>query len=111
MIAKHVSILISDDNCFLERGDDYRGTLNITESSTRCKRWNDTKYHQSTKKYPELHGGHNYCRNPGKTRERPWCFVSGIGKDNGKDIVQYCSIPRCGMKILLAVINVFLHLS
>ena len=85
-------VFIIDDNCFLERGDDYRGTLNMTESSTKCKRWNDTKYHILTKRYPELHGGHNYCRNPGRTMERPWCFVNY----NGKDIAQYCSIPRCG---------------
>lgn len=96
------SVVDEDDNCFLERGDDYRGTLNITESSTKCKRWNDTKYQILTKKYPELHGGHNYCRNPGRTMDRPWCFVSY----NGKDIAQYCSIPRCAIPKNVEVVSI-----
>ena len=83
---------ILDDNCFLHRGDDYRGTLNITESSTKCKKWNETMYYRHTNKYPELRGGHNYCRNPGQARERPWCLVN----ENGMDVAQYCNIPRCG---------------
>eukprot|EP00795_Rhopilema_esculentum_P004757 gene4757-21059_t len=96
------AVVDEDDNCFLDQGDDYRGILNVTESSSPCKRWSETKYHMTTKKYPELHGGHNYCRNPGRTMERPWCIVDY----NGKDIAQFCSVPRCALPKSVEVVSI-----
>eukprot|EP00794_Sanderia_malayensis_P007685 gene7685-8522_t len=104
-VPQHIqwsSVVDEDDNCFLDRGDDYRGMLNISESHFRCKRWDDTKFSFLSKKYPELHGGHNFCRNPGRTKDRPWCYVDY----NGKDIAQFCSIPKCALPKKVEVVSI-----
>ena len=49
----------------------------------------------STTEYPELVGGHNYCRNPSVFQnsdidEEPWCF----SKQN-PDFPEPCGIPKC----------------
>ena len=60
------------------KGEDYRGRLDYTKSGAMCQPWNT--------KYPHYHnytlygnndslGRHNWCRNPGGEKERPWCFI------------------------------------
>lgn len=42
--------------------------------------------------YPELAGGHSYCRNPGGKESQPWCYVAV----NNKMPKEFCIIPKCG---------------
>jgi len=76
------------------KGRDYRGTLDYTENGVMCQPWN--------KQYPHKHdyklynqkdglGKHNFCRNPGGDRERPWCFTT-LGPGFNK--WEYCDIKK-----------------
>lgn len=78
------------------RGRDYRGKLDYTESGVFCQPWN--------KEYPNKHnynlnnprdglGKHNYCRNPGGTKDKPWCFTTLEKK--GRRSWEYCDLRYC----------------
>lgn len=76
--------------CYDGNGEDYRGTVSRSASGFECQRWS----HQVLLKmsdFPELMGGHNYCRNPGGSDSQPWCFTS-----NDKVLKEICGIPKCG---------------
>ena len=77
------------------KGEDYRGRLDYTKSGAMCQPWNT--------KYPHYHnytlygnndglGRHNWCRNPGGEKERPWCFTL-LGP--GHPVWEYCDLNYC----------------
>merc|ERR1719253_95335 len=35
-------------------------------------------------------GNHNYCRNPGGKKEKPWCYTVDPAKD-----WEFCEVPKC----------------
>uniref|UniRef100_A0A5S6QWG1 Receptor protein-tyrosine kinase n=1 Tax=Trichuris muris TaxID=70415 RepID=A0A5S6QWG1_TRIMR len=78
------------DPCYVGSGKTYRGTASISESGGRCGRWSQFSRlfpHYRSVNHPEL-TGHNYCRNPGGQKPRPWCFT-----ENGRE--EYCRLNRC----------------
>ena len=75
------------DNCFFDRGQYYRGIRNVTTKNNACLYWRYTKEGN----FGEL-SSHNFCRNPGAKRDRPWCYVNG-GYD--RKFIEYCDIPSC----------------
>ncbi|KAK7495062.1 hypothetical protein BaRGS_00013702 [Batillaria attramentaria] len=79
--------------CYNGTGTKYMGRVSRTKSGQRCQQWNsDTPHVHSFKssKFPELAGGHNYCRNPGNTMSGPWCFTTNENVQK-----ELCSIPQC----------------
>lgn len=79
--------------CYKDKGEDFRANVSVTEKGLNCQHWNVTKPHHhllSPKEYPELEGGHNFCRNPGGKREKPWCFTTDADTQ-----FDYCAIPSC----------------
>uniref|UniRef100_A0A5F9CES8 Tissue-type plasminogen activator n=1 Tax=Oryctolagus cuniculus TaxID=9986 RepID=A0A5F9CES8_RABIT len=83
-------------NCYLGKGQAYRGTHSLTTSGASCLPWNSMllvgeKYtaRQSNAEALGL-GKHNYCRNPDGD-SKPWCHVL----KNRKLVIEYCDVPQC----------------
>ena len=95
--------LIKPHNCYALSGSDYRGTFSTTVTDNPCLPWN-RKSTIETSNYPELLGGHNYCRNPNLDQNpgmtEPWCYSS---QDPSK--IEICGIPKCNN------INLYLYIA
>ncbi|KAL8575332.1 hypothetical protein ACOMHN_003166 [Nucella lapillus] len=82
--------------CYNGTGRQYMGRVSRTKSGLQCQAWNsDTPHAHSYKssKFPELAGGHNYCRNPGDSMSGPWCFTASERVQK-----ELCDIPTCVTK-------------
>ena len=86
--------------CYTDKGENFRANVSVTEKGLVCQRWNSSDPHHhiiSTEDYPELAGGHNFCRNPGGKKKKPWCFTTDADTK-----FDFCDIPSCGK---LAVVS------
>ncbi|KAM4787455.1 plasminogen-like isoform 3-T3 [Cyanocitta cristata] len=78
--------------CLSGRGEDYRGTISVTESGNTCQHWNSQSPHRHARtpeNYPCQSLDENYCRNP-DGEKRPWCYTT-----NTTARWEYCNIPSC----------------
>uniref|UniRef100_A0A7E4ZSX5 Neurotrypsin n=1 Tax=Panagrellus redivivus TaxID=6233 RepID=A0A7E4ZSX5_PANRE len=67
----------------------YEGKVAKTKNGLPCLQWNNPGIGQSVTLFPEQKlWNHNYCRNPGGTRDMPWCLV-------GAGTFQECAIGLC----------------
>ena len=75
-----------------DKGELYDGKVNITKSSKTCQAWDDVTphFHPLTSLYRPYLEGHNYCRNPERRGEQPWCYTT-----DPDTRWEYCSIPVC----------------
>ncbi|KER32217.1 hypothetical protein T265_01652 [Opisthorchis viverrini] len=98
-----------DVGCYEDRGEDYGGYQDRTVGGLPCKNWNihaktssnsfRFRLHQNAthstviSAFDERLKKFNYCRNPGGTSSRPWCYtIAQSGSQNEKN---YCDIPSC----------------
>ncbi|XP_048365500.1 hepatocyte growth factor activator [Sphaerodactylus townsendi] len=91
--------IVPGQQCYLEKGANYRGVTKKTTSGGHCLPWN------SDLLYQELHsdivensvhlglGPHSYCRNPDDD-VKPWCYTI---KDNTVSW-DYCNVTLCGRR-------------
>lgn len=100
------AVMVSDDECYWEKGDGYLGRVNVADNGMPCVEWSK-QLHVRLSDYPELAGTHSYCRNPGGVKEQPWCIV----EKDGKTDKQLCDIPKCAHKIWIYIVIVFLLIT
>ena len=82
----------------------YVGSVNVTKSKRNCLNWmslNTTK--SQTYKTMDGIGNHNFCRNPGRAKEREFCYYS-------PSRTELCAVRSCG-KYSLLNLRSFLCLS
>jgi len=84
--------------CFVGKGETYRGFRNTTRSGQKCQNWNSNWPHKphsccTPTRDPSLQS--NYCRNPDDEAE-PWCYTMDRDKR-----FEYCGIPKCSSKDIL----------
>lgn len=85
-------LFLTDEKCFVGNGESYRGTQSRTVSGRICEPWSQNQLYIRTADFPELIGGHNYCRNPGAQENQPWCFVATERSVSREECaVQVCS--------------------
>ncbi|XP_068109019.1 hepatocyte growth factor-like protein isoform X2 [Hyperolius riggenbachi] len=78
--------------CLNCNGEDYRGSLDRTESGKECQRWDLQSPHPhpyNPERYPDKHLDDNYCRNPDSS-ERPWCYTTDPAAQR-----EYCNVAKC----------------
>uniref|UniRef100_A0A6I8N516 Macrophage stimulating 1 n=1 Tax=Ornithorhynchus anatinus TaxID=9258 RepID=A0A6I8N516_ORNAN len=78
--------------CLSCNGEDYRGSVDRTESGRECQRWDLQRPHKhpyDPNTYPDKNLDDNYCRNPDGS-ERPWCYTTD--REHPR---EFCHIPRC----------------
>ena len=82
--------------CYKDKttGTDYRGYVNQTKSGTPCQKWTTQSPHEHEGivpcTYPEKGlGDHNYCRNPNKRPDGPWCYTTDPDKE-----WEYCDVGK-----------------
>uniref|UniRef100_A0A8C7H274 Prothrombin n=1 Tax=Oncorhynchus kisutch TaxID=8019 RepID=A0A8C7H274_ONCKI len=63
--------------CSVGNGVNYNGTISTTSSGKTCQYWRSNFPHRITEFNSSLDETlyENYCRNPDKTPEGPWCFT------------------------------------
>uniref|UniRef100_A0A0N7ZBW8 Tyrosine-protein kinase receptor n=2 Tax=Scylla olivacea TaxID=85551 RepID=A0A0N7ZBW8_SCYOL len=83
--------LVEDEKCYVGNGESYRGTESRTLSDRICEPWSENQLYMRTADYPELIGGHNFCRNPGGSEVQPWCFVT----TEHSVTKEACVVPVC----------------
>ncbi|XP_019383042.1 PREDICTED: plasminogen isoform X2 [Gavialis gangeticus] len=79
--------------CRRGKGADYRGTESKTQNGVRCQKWADTEPHVprfTPESNPNEGLEENYCRNPDKDQNGPWCYTTDPEKR-----YDFCNIPEC----------------
>jgi len=78
-------------DCYKDTGENYPGLADTTKSGRKCQNWMDQKPHAHTYGAGDTGlGNHGYCRNPGASKDSPWCYT----QDDGKEW-EYCTVPVC----------------
>ncbi|XP_066533081.1 plasminogen-like [Hoplias malabaricus] len=79
--------------CTTGDGNNYRGTVSVTESGKTCQTWASQvpqKHSRTPDNYPCKGLDQNYCRNPDNER-KPWCYTTDPGTR-----WEYCNVSICG---------------
>ena len=72
-------------------GEFYLGNISVTATGKKCLPWSPAAKQMPDMRFPDkdLQSAENYCRNPDRRYEGPWCFVSSYST------AEQCNIPNC----------------
>ena len=80
-----------------QRGENYMGTLDVTNTGIICQRWDTNSPHYHGMNYESyfpddnMDDAANHCRNPDLMSGGPWCYTI-----DSSVRWQYCDVPWCG---------------
>uniref|UniRef100_A0A8C1D402 Prothrombin n=1 Tax=Cyprinus carpio carpio TaxID=630221 RepID=A0A8C1D402_CYPCA len=83
-------------HCYINNGENYAGSVSVTKSGKSCQYWKSNfphrihEFNATQLKLPE-----NFCRNPDKSNQGPWCFTRDPTVRR-----ESCSVPKCGEAVL-----------
>merc|ERR1719352_2205966 len=72
-------------DCYGGKGAAYQGLKDISTSGRECMNWV-----KQGKEKGEGIGNHNYCRNPGGKKDKPWCYTVDPAVE-----WEFCEVPKC----------------
>ncbi|XP_074641852.1 uncharacterized protein LOC141899442 isoform X2 [Tubulanus polymorphus] len=81
------------------QGINYNGTMNITADGNSCQSWDSVPaYARKKRTYMKVSdasmaNASNYCRNPDKKPEGPWCYLANMSAG----VWAYCAVPSCDL--------------
>ncbi len=84
-----------EGQCISGKGVNYEGSINITKSGRQCQHWRHSFPHPIMREFntsePNSNLKENFCRNPDKRPEGPWCFTQDPTVQK-----EACRVPTCG---------------
>ncbi|XP_008301639.1 prothrombin [Stegastes partitus] len=84
-----------EGQCISGQGVNYEGNINITKSGRMCQHWRHRFPHPIHREYnvsePNSILQENFCRNPDRNPDGPWCFTKDPTVQK-----ETCRVPTCG---------------
>ena len=80
----------------IETDKTYIGRRHCTQSGRSCQPWSNQTPHKhkftNDTMFPDgsVIAASAYCRNPGLSRDSPWCYTQDENVD-----WEYCDLPKC----------------
>uniref|UniRef100_A0A8C8DN93 Prothrombin n=1 Tax=Oryzias sinensis TaxID=183150 RepID=A0A8C8DN93_9TELE len=88
-----------EGHCVSGNGHNYNGNIHITKSGKVCQHWSHSFPHPIFREFnvsePNSILQENFCRNPDKRSEGPWCFTKDPSVQK-----ETCRVPKCGEKFV-----------
>ncbi|KAF6734885.1 Prothrombin [Oryzias melastigma] len=92
-----------EGHCVSGIGHNYNGNINITKSGRVCQHWSHSFPHPIFREFNASEPGsilqENFCRNPDKSPEGPWCFTKDPAVQK-----ETCLVPKCGENFVPATV-------
>ncbi|XP_063322600.1 prothrombin-like [Pelmatolapia mariae] len=97
--AKNINLIRKciEGQCISGQGNgvNYEGDISITQSGRVCQHWRHSFPHPIFREYNASEPGsnlkENFCRNPNRRPEGPWCFTKDPSVQK-----ETCRVPICG---------------
>lgn len=68
----------------------YTGTVSTTRSGVKCQNWYNNYPHRVSRYHVPKNPFNNFCRNPDKDENGPWCYTT-----DPQIQAEYCDVPKC----------------
>nr|AHK09950.1 blood coagulation factor II [Ctenopharyngodon idella] len=86
----------TEGDCFINIGAKYAGKVSVTKSGKACQYWKSNFPHKIDEfNVTQLKLQENFCRNPDKHKDGPWCFTRDPTVRR-----ETCNVPKCGEAVV-----------
>ncbi|XP_005169022.1 prothrombin isoform X1 [Danio rerio] len=86
----------TEGDCFINIGAKYAGKVSVTKSGKACQYWKSNFPHKIDEfNVTQLKLPENFCRNPDKHKDGPWCFTRDPTVRR-----ETCNVPKCGEAVV-----------